>query len=110
VDRRGPAEARAAVKRGTEFRYTLSEPARVVFALERRRPGRRVRGKRRRARWVKAGSFAVQGAAGANRKKFSGRIGRRRLRPGSYRLSLVATDAAGNRSVPKRLAFRVTRG
>jgi hypothetical protein len=31
------------------------------------------------------------------------------LKPGSYRLTLVATDAAGNASKPKRLTFKVVR-
>jgi hypothetical protein len=42
-------------------------------------------------------------------KKFSGKIGRRRLKPGRYRATLVATDAARNASKPKRLRFRVVR-
>jgi hypothetical protein len=45
--------------------------------------------------------------AGVSRVAFSGRIGK--LRPGRYRATLIATDAAGNRSRPKRVAFRVAR-
>ena len=47
--------------------------------------------------------------AGANRIKFSGRIGRRALRRGRYRATLVATDEAGNRSTPRSVRFRVVR-
>ena len=47
--------------------------------------------------------------AGRNRKRFSGRIAGRRLSPGRYRAALVATDAAGNASKPKRVAFRVVK-
>ena len=47
---------------------------------------------------------------GTNTKRFSGRIGRRALAPGSYRATLVARDAAGNASKAKRLGFRVVRG
>ena len=47
--------------------------------------------------------------AGANRKRFSGRIGRGVLSPGSYRATLVARDAAGNPSTARRLTFRVVR-
>ena len=113
-----PVAARA--KRGTVFRYTLSEPARVVFTIKRATIGRRVggscrrrtsanRNRRRCTRYVRAGRFAKQSATGANRHRFSGRIGRRSLRPGKYRATLVARDAAGNRSTPRRLGFTVVK-
>jgi hypothetical protein len=60
-------------------------------------------------RYVAAGRFAKQSSAGPNRKKFSGKIGRRSLKPGYYRATLVATDAAGNRSAPRRRKFKVVR-
>jgi hypothetical protein len=60
-------------------------------------------------RYVAAGRFLQQGSAGKNVKSFSGRIGKKTLRPGTYRATLVATDAAGNRSLPKRLKFRIVR-
>jgi Ca2+-binding RTX toxin-like protein len=92
---------RRAKRRGTTFRYTLTEAAAVTFRIERLARGRRAR---------RAGSFRVRGAAGANRTRFSGRIGRTLLRPGAYRAVLTATDAAGNRSAPARARFRVVRG
>jgi hypothetical protein len=58
---------------------------------------------------VRRGRFAAKARAGVNRKRFSGRVGRSGLKPGRDRASLVATDAAGNRSLPKRLTFRVVR-
>jgi hypothetical protein len=58
---------------------------------------------------VLVGRFAVMSRAGTNRHRFSGKIGRRSLRPGKYRVALVATDAAGNSSRPLRLRFRVVR-
>jgi len=121
VNRRGRAEVPVtAAKRGTTFRYNLTEASRVLFTIHRVLPGRRVRGKCRRPtatnrpkprckRYVSPRRFAAQAVAGANRKKFSGRIGKRALRPGRYRATLVATDAAGNRSKRKRLAFRIVR-
>jgi CSLREA domain-containing protein len=122
VNRRGAAEAPVAARtrRGTTFRFRLSEAARVVFTIEQARPGRRVkrrcvkprRSNRRRpkcTRFTGARRFAVTAAAGGNVKKFSGRIGRRALKPGRYRATLVATDAAGNASAPKRLRLRVVR-
>ena len=110
----------ARAKRGTAFGYTLSEAARVVFTIERATVGRRVgrrcrrrtrsnRNRRRCTRYVRAGRFAKRSAASANRHPFSGRIGGRSLRPGKYRATLVATDAAGNRSASRRLNFKVVK-
>jgi len=110
----------AKAKRGTRFRYSLSEAARVVFAIERRTNGRRAAGRcvkptrsnRKRkpcVRFAAAGAFAQQATLGSNVKPFSGRIGSRKLAPGRYRATLRATDAAGNRSLPKRIAFRVVK-
>lgn len=122
VNLSGPAEkpVRAAAKKGTTFVYSVTEPARVVFTIQQKAKGRRVRGKCRKptrrnrsakrcTRFVKRGAFAQNGKLGQNRKKFSGKIGRKRLRPGRYRATLVARDAAGNASKPKRLNFRVVR-
>jgi RTX calcium-binding nonapeptide repeat (4 copies) len=115
-----PPASRRRVTRGTTFRFSLSEAARVSFAIERRTRGRRVgktcrrqtaANRRRRAcvRSVRVGAFATQALAGANARRFSGRIGRRRLAPASYRARLLATDVAGNRSKPKLVAFTVAR-
>jgi len=41
---------------------------------------------------------------------FSGRIARRALRPGIYRLIVEARDAAGNASLAALKVFRVVRG
>jgi hypothetical protein len=46
---------------------------------------------------------------GTSRTKFSGRLDGRRLRSGRWRALLVATDAAGNRSLPRRVRFSVIR-
>jgi hypothetical protein len=108
-------------KRGTRFRYTLSEAARVSFTIARRTTGRVVgsscrktiranRKNRHCARFVRVGSLTQAGRAGANTKRFFGRLRGRRVAPGSYRATLVATDAAGSRSRPARVGFRVARG
>jgi hypothetical protein len=44
---------------------------------------------------------------GRARVAFSGRIGRRALRPGAYRLIVTAVDAAGNRSTDRPTRFKV---
>jgi PKD domain len=97
---------------------TLNEPATVRFAIARRAPGRRVkqacrkpnernRARPRCVRWVATGGFTRRAGAGQNRVTVPRPL--RSLAPGRYRLTLVATDAAGNRSVPTRLPFRVVR-
>jgi hypothetical protein len=118
-----PLSARLA--RGTTFRWTLSEPARVSISISRAVPGLRHRGRCRRATarlrrtvrrrvrctlQVSAGKpIARDGAAGANRAFFSGRLGRRALKPGRYSARLTATDAAGNSTRSPALTFRIVR-
>jgi Domain of unknown function (DUF4394) len=114
------AKSRKRVARGTTFRFTLSESAKVRIAFEHRTGGRRVGGKclaptrarrNRRActRYVAIGSISASGVAGPNSVKFSGRLKGRPLAVGSYRATLTATDAAGQRSQPATLRFRVVR-
>jgi hypothetical protein len=123
VDSRGPSETLVAArkaKKGTTFSYTLSEPARVVFTIRRRARGRKVghkcrkpthknRGKRRCTRYKLSGRFAQQSVVGRNATRWSGKIGNKSLKPGRYRAALVATDAAGNHSLPRTVRFRVVR-
>ncbi|HZB77691.1 MAG TPA: hypothetical protein VE526_15780 [Solirubrobacteraceae bacterium] len=45
--------------------------------------------------------------AGRNRVAFTGRVGRRTFPSGRYRATVGATDAAGNRAVPRRVRFRI---
>jgi hypothetical protein len=54
-------------------------------------------------------AFTVNGKAGKNSFKFRGRIGGRMLKRGRYRLSSVATDAAGNKSAVMRKRFKIVR-
>jgi hypothetical protein len=114
------AARRRRAPRGTTFRFSLSEPATVRIAIERARPGRRVgrrcrrptrrlRKKRRCTRFVATGTLTRRAVAGANSTRFSGRLGRRALRPGRYRAIASATDRAGNRSRARRVSFNVVR-
>jgi hypothetical protein len=93
----------ARVAHGTRLRYALSEGARVTMKIQRRLAGRP-------ARYRTAGTLRRSGVSGLNRTRFTGRIGRRALRPGRYRVVITATDAAGNRSAPKSARFRIARG
>jgi len=122
VNRRGVAETpvQAGAHKGTTFRYSISEAATVTFAIKRRVRGRRVGGRCRKQtprnrthkrciRLVAAGAFQTAGVAGSNRKHFSGRIGKRALRPGSYVARVAARDAAGNVSKIATARFKVLR-
>jgi hypothetical protein len=95
---RGATPVSARVAHRTRFRYTLSEAARVTVRIQRARPDRRYAG---------VGTLRRSGAKGANSIRFTGRIGRRALKPGRYRAVISATDAAGNRSSLSKTAFRI---
>ena len=113
-----PVAARA--KKGTVFSYALSEPSGVTLTLERVTTGRR-KGKdcvaatkknkkgRKCRRYVKAGAISRTGVLGKNSVPFSGRIGKKALKPGNYRASIVATDAAKNASPARTVAFTVVK-
>jgi subtilisin-like proprotein convertase family protein len=98
VARRSTARVAA---RGTRIGYSLSERARVTLRFQRYLHGRRGR------RYVTVGTLRRATRPGRNRVSFSGRIGRRALRRGSYRLVVTAVDAAGNRSVSRKRSFRI---
>jgi hypothetical protein len=76
-----------------------------------RKPSARLKTRRACTRLKTSGRLTRRNQhAGSNRVRFSGRIGRRALRPGSYRATIVATDAAGNRGKARTARFRVVRG
>lgn len=120
VGRRATALAAARVPTGTTIRFRLSEVARVRFVVERalagrrvgrscRKPTRALRRKRRCTRYARRGVITRAGREGANRVVFSGRLGRRALPRGRYRLLVQATDRAGQRSARRTVAFAVRR-
>jgi len=118
VDPRG-AVASAPISKGARVDFTLSAAATVKFDLDKRRPGRIVRGRcvkpRRGNRanrrcgiaYVSAGSFSIPGRAGANVFDFSGRLPSGSLEPGVYRISGRATSglSASNTATTK---FKIT--
>jgi hypothetical protein len=110
VKRRGAIVARRA-HAGTTLRLQLSEHATVAFAMQRRvacKPARK-----RCTRWVFVHAFKRSLAAGPSAVPYSGRYRRRakirRLKPGAYRMSAVATNAAGRTSAAKRIRLTVRR-
>jgi Ca2+-binding RTX toxin-like protein len=91
-----PSKAKAAPV-GTVLRYRLSEAATVTVDIL---PSKGTRFLTRLTRRAKAGARSLA---------FSGRFKGRTLRPGSYRLLVRATDAAGNRSAARTVRFKVVR-
>jgi len=102
--------------------FKLSEVAAVKVFVQRAANGRRVGGRcvaitranratRRCTRYkTLAGGLTHQGRQGANTMAFSGRLGGRALAPGRYRLRVVATDTAGNRSAPRHISLQIMSG
>jgi hypothetical protein len=122
VFRVGPdATPVAAAKQGSKLRFSLSERSTASIRIERPRPGRRSKGRcvrptrklrnaRRCKRWVKVGTLTRGNLpAGKVVVKFTGRIGRKALRRGRYRVVVRATDGAKNRSNIRRAGFRIVR-
>jgi hypothetical protein len=103
--------------RGTTVTFTLTQAGSTAFTIERRTTGRRsgascvkATRKNRKARrcrlyaTIKGAAFARDGAVGANKFRLTGRVGRKALKPGSYRLVASAGDAS-----VKRASFKVVR-
>jgi len=112
------APATLRVGRSGTLRLTLSEAATVSVRFERKLPGRRTaRGRcvkprraphgRRCTRFFDLGTQRRAAGAGANRLAIGGKLGRRTIPVGAYRLTIVATDAAGNASAPIRRTLAV---
>jgi extracellular elastinolytic metalloproteinase len=110
------------VGQGTTISFRLSEAATARIVIDRPEAGRRVGGRCRAAkrslrkrprctRYLQLGSLLKPNLRpGAQRVRFSGRLGSRALRAGVYRATIVATDPGGNRSRAARVTFRVVRG
>jgi len=116
-----PTSGKAAKKTGTTFRYKLSEAATVKIDVQALLPGRKkgqacvkssskLKKAKKCVRIVSQGTLTRTSHVGANAVAFSGRVGSRRLKPGSYQAVLTAADAAGNASGKKTVAFKVIRG
>jgi hypothetical protein len=107
VDRTAPTLGRLRLRHArfhvgrsaTALTTTTSEAGRLTVTVQ-RRSGRR---------WVTRRPALTRRVAKAGRVTiaFDGRLGKRALAAGRYRFAVTATDAAGNRSRVKRIAFTV---
>lgn len=101
--RRSVGRARARAAGGTLFRYVLGERGRVRIRVD------RVWRRRRGVRLRRVGVLSRRALLRRGSVRFSGRLGRRVLRPGIYRATITATDAAGNRGRARSVTLRVVR-
>ena len=70
---------------------------------------RRARHSKGRLVFKRYASAGRAGEEGSNTMRLKRRMGSHRLLPGRYRLTLIAVDAAGNRSRPLSANFTVRR-
>jgi hypothetical protein len=108
-----------AIHVATTFEFGLNMAATVTLTFDRIVSGRRVSGVCRRrtnrnrhrrscSRPVPVGSITTLGLLGSNSIGFTGHLGRRRLRPGKYTVTLTALNSWGQRASHK-LRFRIRR-
>jgi hypothetical protein len=90
----GPAIAKAT---GTLLRFTTSAPAKVTLTVK-TAAGKAVKG-------------AIKTAAkpGANKLRFMGRVAKKTLKPGRYRLTISATPLPGGAAKSATAAFKIMR-
>ena len=114
----GRAARNGAHRKGTAFRYGLSEAATARIVIAQRLPGRlhgrscvvrarNPRSARRCTRISVRGMLTRTSHRGANMVAFSGRIGSRALAPGRYQATLLATDSTKHSSTPQTLRFTI---
>lgn len=118
------AKRHTKLHRGTQLRFTSSEAAKLTILIQRAGPGRRVKKGRQHickpvharpkhkacTAYRRTGKLTRNIKVGHNQVALSGRIGKRRMAPGHYRLILTATDGAGNRSKQVRRSFTILAG
>jgi hypothetical protein len=112
-----PARGRATGRRGAVLSLRLSAAATVTLTFERVVRGRRVRGRcspsaRRGTRCTRrttAGRLTRMLDAGTSELALTGRLGRRGLSPGAYRLHVDARTADGRQATRRTLTFTIVR-
>jgi hypothetical protein len=98
--RRSAKRRRSHATDGTTITWVLNQRASVRITVRRLRPG---------GRTTLVRSFTRKGIQGENTVRYSGRVGRRMLRPGRYRMTITAT-VKDQRTAPRTLRFTVVSG
>jgi hypothetical protein len=93
------ARFRIGARKGTTFTLNVDERSTLVLSFMGKVHGRRVT--------VPAVLIRTRRGPGVVSIAFSGRVGGAGLKPGSYVASVTAIDAAGNRSRPATVSFKV---
>jgi CSLREA domain-containing protein len=115
-----PVLSKVSFTKGATLKFTLSEAASVLVTVERKGTGRRSgsrcvkqtkanRTKKKCVLFTRVARVTLAGKAGANTKAYKGKVGSKKLAAGSYRVTLLATDPAGNKSKSTRANFKVAR-
>jgi hypothetical protein len=89
-----PAIAKAT---GTVLRFNVSAPAKVALTAK-SAAGKTVKG-----------AIKTAGKPGANKLRFMGRIAKKTLKPGRYRLTISATPLTGGAAKTATVAFKIVR-
>jgi streptogramin lyase len=117
--RAAAAGASISAKVGAKVTYRLSKAATTKFTAERESVGRKQgkkcvkptrrnkRGKRCKLYKAVKGSFTDSGKAGSNSFRFTGRIAKKKLKPGKYRL--LAQPSGSSSSAAKQARFKIVR-
>jgi hypothetical protein len=94
---------KATVGSGKRLRFesVLTGAAKLTLKIERCR-------NRSCSRRATVGTLTSHGVFGLNATTFSGRFGRKALRPGRYRGTFQATDVSGRKSAARSVGFTVT--
>lgn len=115
---------RKAPARGTQLRFKTSEAGKLKIVIERALPGRKARKGHKRickpvrqrvhhggcTAFKRSGTLTRNVKSGRGKVSLSGRIGKRRMPAGHYRLTLTERDAAGNVSKAVRRNFTILPG
>jgi hypothetical protein len=114
------AARKRSAPRGTTLRYGLSEAATLTLNFDRATAGRRAgsrcvkatasNGRAKRCTlYVPAGKLTRTAPAGLSSLPFTGRIGRKALAVGAYRIVALAKDASGNQGSARQVAIKVVK-
>ncbi len=117
---------KAGVHYGSSVRFTLSGLAHIRTTITKRTAGLKVKSKKTGKttceklpkshkkgnciRWASLGSVSHSAKKGANVVKLAAKFNSHTLTPGTYRMTLLAIDANGHKSVAKTLSFRIVKG